>query len=60
MEEARKNAPKRMTSMFIQLDGILQKNLFTVSEDASIQEEAELFVVSNLYYAYGSSVAFYL
>lgn len=59
MEDARKNAPKSMPPMFNQLGDILQENLFTGSEDAAIPEEAELFVVSNQFYAYGASVAFY-
>ena len=59
MEEARKNAPKSMPPMFKQLGDILQENLVLGSEDVSIPEEAELFVVSNQFYAYGASVGFY-
>ena len=59
MEEARKNAPKSMPPMFKQMGDILQGELCLGAEDASIPEEAELFVVSNQYYAYGASVGFY-
>ena len=59
MEEAKENAPKIMMPTFRAMEDILREDSCPVSDDLSVPEEAELFVVSNEYFAYGASVVFY-
>lgn len=59
MEEAKENAPKIMMPTFRAMEDILREDSCPVSDDLSVPEEAELFVVSNEYFACGASVAFY-
>lgn len=55
MEEAKENAPKIMMPTFRAMEDILRENSCPVSDDLSVPEEAELFVVSNEYFVCGAS-----
>ena len=59
MEEAKENAPKIMMPTFRAMEDILREDSCPVSDDLSVPEEAELFVVSNEYFVCGASVVFY-
>ena len=59
MEEAKQNSARIMPPVFKLMSDILRKNSYIDLDDLHVPEEAELFVVSNRYKAYGASVAFY-
>ena len=59
MEEAKLNSARVMPPTFRLMSDILKENSTLDLDDLCVPEEAELFVVSNRYFVYGASVAFY-
>ena len=59
IEEAKKNSPKVLPPTFRKMSDIVHENLVIGLEDFTVPDEAALFVISNEYFAYGASAAFY-